>query len=402
MRIGYVVKRYPRFSETFIVNEILAHEAAGWDIEIFALRPPTDTHFQDMLARVRAPVTYLTPERPKAAEAWSALGAAVSLEPPFEALERLTKAGYRDGTQAARLATLTRERGIEHLHAHFATAQAEVAMLAAGLAQVPFTVTAHAKDIFHESVDPVLLSRKLRAADGVITVSDFNLRYLNERVPTARIERLYNGIDLGEFRFCPQQSREPVVLAAGRLVEKKGFADLIDACARLREAGRAFRCQIVGTGDLETQLAARIEHHRLGGVVSLLGPVPRTELKRMIQRAAIFVAPCVEAADGDRDGLPTVLIEAMALGTPCVATPVTGIPELIEDGRSGVLSPQRDPVALANAVSTLLQDASRRASLAATARDRIERDFDLDKNAARQREFFLRARSRQNRAESAA
>lgn len=402
MRIGYVVKRYPRFSETFIVNEILAHEAAGWDVDIFALRPPTDTHFQDMLARVRAPVTYLTPIRPKAAEAWSALGAAVSLRPPLAALERLANAEYRDGTQAARLATLVRERGVEHLHAHFATSQAEVAMHAAGLAQVPFTVTAHAKDIYHESVELDALRRKLAAADGVITVSDFNLRYLTERVPTARIARLYNGIDLREFSFRSEQGREPVVLAAGRLVEKKGFTDLIDACAYLRDTGRAFRCQIVGAGDLQTRLAARIERHRLGGVVSLLGPVPRTELKRMIQDAAIFVAPCVEAADGDRDGLPTVLVEAMALGTPCVATPVTGIPELIEDGRSGVLSPQRDPSALANAVSSLLDDASRRASIAAAARARIERDFDLDQNAATQRELFLSANSRPNREANAA
>jgi len=402
MRIGYVVKRYPRFSETFIVNEILAHEAAGWEVDIFALRPPTDTHFQDMLARVRAPVTYLTPDRPKAAEAWSALGAAVSLAPPLDALERLTSAEYRDGTQAVRLATLVRERGIEHLHAHFATSQAEVAMLAAGLARVPFTVTAHAKDIFHESVDAETLSRKLIAAEGVITVSDFNLRYLTQRVPSARIERLYNGIDLCEFSFRAEQNREPILLAAGRLVEKKGFADLIDACAHLRDGGRAFRCRIVGTGVLESQLAARIQHHRLGEVVSLCGPVPRNELKRMIQTAAVFVAPCVEAVDGDRDGLPTVLVEAMALGTPCVTTPVTGIPELVQDGRSGVLSPQADPRALAGALSSLLGDERRRASIAAVARARIERDFDLAKNAATQRTLFLNAGSRLDREETAA
>jgi glycosyltransferase involved in cell wall biosynthesis len=174
----------------------------------------------------------------------------------------------------------------------------------------------------------------------------------------------------------------------GRLVDKKGFPDLLTACALLAAGGRDFTCQIAGAGPLAGDLAARIATAGLDDRVELLGPHSQDEVRRMVGGAAVLAAPCRVADDGDRDGLPTVLLEAMALGTPCVSTPVTGIPEAVQDGRTGLLVPERDPTALAGALDRLLADAALRSRLARAARELVERRFDLDQNAARMRSLL--------------
>jgi colanic acid/amylovoran biosynthesis glycosyltransferase len=391
MKIGYVLKRYPRYSETFVVNEILAHEAAGLEVEIFALRPTSDTHFQDIISRVRAPVNYLPASGIKAADFWTALeGAAVSSPGLWTALGEAGSEDARDVYQAALLAREARLKGITHLHAHFATASTTVARLAAKFARIPYTFTAHAKDIFHESVCPEDFRRKLEDAAGVVTVSDYNLRYLRENYGPAaeRTRRVYNGLDLQRFTYKAPLHRLPKIVAVGRLVEKKGFADLIGACATLAASGRQFTCEIVGSGELEADLRRRIEQSGAGGTVRLIGPHPQAEVVRLVQEAAAFVAPCVLGEDGNRDGLPTVLLEALALGTPVVSTDVTGTPEVLRDGETGLLVPQRNPAALAGAISRLTGDPTLRVRLADRARRLIEADFNVHDNAAHLREIF--------------
>lgn len=394
MKIGYVLKRYPRYSETFVVNEILAHEAAGLEVEIFALRPPSDTHFQDIISRVRALVTYLSASGIKAADFWTALGgAAVSSPGLWTALGEAGSEDARDVYQAALLAREARLKGITHLHAHFATASTTVARLAAKFAGIPYTFTAHAKDIFHESVCPEDFRRKLEDAAGVVTVSDYNLRYLRENYGPAaeRMRRVYNGLDLQRFTYKAPLHRPSRIVAVGRLVEKKGFADLIGACATLAASGRRFTCEIVGSGELEADLRGRIEQSGAGGIVRLIGPRPQAEVVRLVQEAAAFVAPCVLGEDGNRDGLPTALLEAMALGTPVVSTDVTGIPEVLRDGETGLLVPQRNPAALAGAISRLTRDSTLRIRLADRARRLIETDFNVHANAAHLREIFAQS-----------
>jgi colanic acid/amylovoran biosynthesis glycosyltransferase len=391
MKIGYVLKRYPRYSETFVVNEILAHEAAGLEVEIFALRPPSDTHFQDIISRVRAPVNYLSASGIKAEDFWTALeGAAVSSPGLWTALGEAGSEDARDVYQAALLARETRLKGITHLHAHFATASTTVARLAAKFSGIPYTFTAHAKDIFHESVCPEDFRRKLKDAAGAVTVSDYNLRYLRENYGPAaqRMRRVYNGLDLQRFTYKAPLYRLPKIVAVGRLVEKKGFADLIGACATLAASGRQITCEIVGSGELEADLRGRIAQSGAGGMVRLIGPRPQAEVVRLVQEAASFVAPCVLGEDGNRDGLPTVLLEAMALGTPVVSTDVTGIPEVLREGETGLLVPQRNPAALAGAISRLTGDSTLRIRLADRARRLIEADFNIRDNAAHLREIF--------------
>ena len=386
-RIGYVVKRYPRYSETFIVNEILAHEAAGLDLTIFALRPPVDTHFQELLARVRAPVHYIL-DSGKAREFWHELDSARTELKGFDQGLEVT-AGEDASTvyQAVRLARSAHNLGLDHFHAHFATSAASVVRLAARFAGISWSFTAHAKDIFHESVDPDDLARKLAAADAVITVSDYNVAFLQAKygAEAAKVHRIYNGLDLNRFRYRAPDVRPPRIVAVGRLVEKKGFDVLVEACALLKTDGYSFSCEIIGSGEKEAALREQIERLDVGGLVGLKGPRPQADVVEHVQEAAVLAAPCVVGQDGNRDGLPTVLLEAMALGTPCVSTDVTGIPEVIRDGETGLCVPQHDAKALAEALARLLSDSDLRVRLASAARHLIEADFDIHRNAARQR-----------------
>ncbi len=390
-RTAYVLKMYPRFSETFILNEVLAHEAAGADLEIFSLRPPVDGRFHETLADVRAPVTYLASHHRRAADLWALLRRASGELPAMARhLDELLAADVGDAAQAVELALAVRARRIDHLHAHFASVATTVARLASLLADVPYTFTAHAKDIFHDDVDADDLRRKLEGCAAAVTVSDFNLAHLRLSFGSAtdRTERIYNGVDLVRFPFSAGDCRPPVIVAVGRLVEKKGFADLIEACHRLVAAGRSFRCEIIGAGPEEERLRRQVEHLGLGDTVHLRGPLPQSGVRSAVSGAAALAVPCVVGADGNRDGLPTVLLEAMALGTPCVTTPVTGIPEVIHHERTGLLVAEHDPGALAGALARLLDDHRLGARLATAARALVEEDFDIHRQAARLRSHF--------------
>jgi glycosyltransferase involved in cell wall biosynthesis len=391
LKVGYVVKRYPRYSETFIVNEILAHEAAGLDVEIFSLRLPEEPHFQSGIARVRAPVTYLTGGTARNSDFWGALlRAAEAIPGLWSSLEAARSEPAGAVYQALLLAHHVRTRGINHLHAHFATAASSVSRLAARFAGISYSLTAHAKDIFHSNVDREGLRRKMEEAAAVITVSEYNLKYLRETYgpAAARAIRIYNGVDLGALPYGDHDLRREEVVAVGRLVEKKGFGDLLEACALLAQRGRPVRCQIIGTGELEPVLHARLEQLGLQDLVSLEGALPYDEMIRRVGQATVFAAPSVVAADGDRDGLPTVLLEAMSLGTPCVSTDVAGIPEVVRPWETGLLVPQGDPAALSEAIECLLDDRALRTQLARRARALVEAECDIHRNARRMREIF--------------
>lgn len=383
-RLGYVVKVYPRFSETFVVSEILAREAHGARIDVFSLRPPVDGRFHDTLARVRASVTYLQRRR-KVDELWSHLSAALPDLPSLpRLLPELLAADVEDACQAIELAQEVRARGITHLHAHFATAATTVARLAGLLTGVPYSFTAHAKDIYHESSDPAELRRKLADAHHVVTVSDYNARYLRDRYGTDAhtVHRVYNGLDLDAFTYEETAAdRPPVVLAVGRLVEKKGFGVLLDACRLLTDDGVDLRCRIVGSGELDGALNEHVARLGLGDVVEMTGPLPQPDVREAMRGASVLAAPCVVGTDGNQDGLPTVLLEAMALGTPCVSTDVTGIGEIVRDEDTGLLVPQRDAAALARAIARLLHDRALRTKVATEARALVERDFDVRRQA---------------------
>ncbi|MDQ2987099.1 MAG: glycosyltransferase [Armatimonadota bacterium] len=388
------MKRYPRFSETFIVNEILAHENAGLEIGIFSLRPPIDTHFQDVISRVRAPVEYVSSDSVRAADLWLAMQqCAATCSSDWRALDDFIGEPVINLYQGIILARKLKEGGYTHMHAHFASVATSIARIASRLANIPYTFTAHAKDIFHESVVEEDIRTKIADAIAVVTVSRFNVENLTERFPESanKIRLIYNGIDLDRFVFHDTQQRDRTIVFVGRLVEKKGLPTLVRACDILNQRDIEFQCRIIGTGEEEQATKAAIEENHLAGRVEMVGPLPQAEVAEEIARAAAVAAPCVVGADGNRDGLPTVILEAMALGTPCVSTDVTGIPEVVKNGETGTIVPQYDAVALADAMLRLLDDAQMRTKYAEAGRRLIEHQFDATVNTREQRDLFNRA-----------
>ena len=389
-RIGYVCKVYPRFSETFIVTEVLAHERAGAPLEIFSLRPPVEGRFHELLAEVRSPVTYLEDHTGKLGAAWSALAAGLAELPGFtDVLPELLAAEPRDALQAVALARAALERGVTHLHAHFASVATTVTRLAARAALLPYSFTAHAKDIFHDEVDQTDLARKLADAATVVTVSQFNVTHLESSFgPLPDLRHVYNGLDLARFPFTLPAVRPAHIVSVGRLVEKKGFTDLLDAVAIASRSHPDLRCTLVGTGPLEGALRQRVVALGIEDRVRMTGALPQAEVRRTVATAAAFAAPCIVGEDGNRDGLPTVLLEAMALGTPCISTDVTGIPEVLDHEITGLMVGQGDPPALAGALLRLVDDADLRCRLAAAARALVVQHFDSDRQAAVLRQLF--------------
>lgn len=400
VRVGYLLKMYPRFSETFILTEILELERQGVSIDIFSLKKPDDGRFHADLADVQASVTYVPDSPVTGASAYLAAHRHVFREDRKRylrvmsiALRRRRWGTFKRFLQAGYLVPRLRERGITHLHAHFASSATSVAGYITQLTGIPYSFTAHAKDIYSDSVVEHVLARKLALAAFCVTVSDYNHAHLARLAGTTPLHRIYNGLDLTTFSqpAAPTAVRDtpPLILGVGRLVEKKGFLDLIRACAELRDRGVAFKCQIVGKGPDERALRKEISRLNLEDFVTLPGPLPRGKLIALYPRASAFVAPCTIGQDGNRDGLPTVLIEAMALGVPAVATPVTGIPELVRDGRTGLIAPSNDSVALADQIARLLDDPLLAQQLAANARCLVEREFDIVANVAALRQLYL-------------
>lgn len=388
-RIGYVLKVYPRFSETFIVTEILAREAHGDDLSIYALRPTTDARFHPEIARVKAGVTWIS-RYPKGADLWARIADGVAnadLRERFAAiLPELATLPGDEVAQGVELAQAVLADGITHLHAHFATLAGRMAWIASRLTGVPYTLTTHAKDIYHDSVDPVWLRRLATDADRVIAISRFNDEHLATVLDGtgARVSLQYNALELDRFPFrTPAEPRDTLKVAAvGRLVPKKGFADLISAAAKLRDAGTPVDVTIAGDGDLTAELNAQIAAASLQESVRLIGPRTQSEIRDLIADADVFAAPCVPADDGNIDGLPTVVLESMAIGTPVIATAVTGLPEVIVDGDTGVLLQPGDVDGLAAALRAFADGALPAQRMAANARALIEDQFDSRRQAA--------------------
>jgi colanic acid/amylovoran biosynthesis glycosyltransferase len=396
--LGYVLKRFPRISETFVAAEIIELERQGERVSVFAVSRPDEPFTHGFLREMKATVVYL-PYRPlrQPARVAGALArvlrsdpggwlraAAMSLWPP-----RLT--GWRHLLQATVLRDEMRKAGVSHAHAHFATTAARLANLAWHMGGPTYSVTTHAKDLYHEQVRQDHLRDKLSGATFVATVSTPNRAYLGSILAgTSRLHVIPNAVAL-ERLGSPRQHRSDgtVVLAVGRLIEKKGLADLVHACGLLVGRGVDMRLEIAGAGPLRKELEE--EAARSGTAVTFHGALPHEAVLELYRRAAVFCLPCVVASTGDRDGLPTSVLEAMALGVPVVTTDVNGLRELVIDGRTGLVVPERDPRALAEALGRLLSDAALAKQLAAGGRRLIESRYSLKRSVADLRALFPEA-----------
>ena len=393
----YVLKRYPRLSETFITRELLQLEAVGCRLAVDSLLPREDGPQHADVDRVRAEVRYL-PRHPKLTErAVLAAHLRAARRRPMRwsglAVTTRRRGGWQQFVQAGLVADRVRRERIDILHAHFATAAADVARLAAALSDRQFTVTAHAKDIYHDDNARALPDR-VRGAATVVTVSEFNMRHLASCLPGSVLAMVPNGIPggLAPVPTPPGDADIGPVLCVARLVEKKGVDVLIDAVALLTAEHPHLVVEIIGGGPLDETLKARANAACLDGAIRFLGPQPSDVVDAAYQRCAMVVLPCRVAANGDRDGMPTVILEAMARGLPVISTDVVGISEAVRPGRTGLLVPPDDPAALAAAIDELLRDAALRVRLGAAGRDLVSRRYDPRVSANLLLSVFARAR----------
>ncbi|HWP21007.1 MAG TPA: glycosyltransferase [Burkholderiaceae bacterium] len=396
MRVVYFVSLFPCWSETFIVRELHELLRMGVDVRIVSLKPAQEKLVQSdaraLLDRVSYPV-----------QGWRGMWTALrgALAHPLRTLRELGAIGAQLHRHPEALVkslvvwwrtlalvpTVGRLRP-DHLHAHWATYPSTAAMIVSRRIGVPFSFTAHAHDIFLEHH---LLVDKMRTAAFGVTISEFNRRYLAERVGDMAFERMRVvrcGVSPDELPYRPGGRQPGLILAVGRLDEIKGFRHLVGACERLAAWGVAFECIVIGEGRLRADLEQQIEAAGLRGRVHLPGACGQEEVRRHLYRASVFALPSVVTSSGDRDGIPVALMEAMASGTPVVSTYVSGIPELVEDGVSGLLVQPADAQGLAGALRTLLEDRELALRLARGGRETVERNFDVTKEARKLYEAF--------------
>ena len=411
VEVAYFLRSWPRLSQTFILDEILMLERMGIDLCIFALTDPCEPVVQPDAERVRAPVLYLdeisrsgiprlrahaaavlrAPRRYRRAR-----GAVSTLReeergyesaPPSQCLDfalhltrLLRRSARRDGVVAA------------HLHAHFAHDPTLVAQLTHTLTGIPYSFTTHARDLYQ--VAPGVLLARAKDATAIVTCCRPNVDYLERTLPPdmhAKVRLIHHGKDLAAIPFAARHepdSSTPAIVSVGRLVEKKGFADLLSACHALRQEGHHFTCAIFGDGPESASLSALVDSLGLADVVTLAGARPRNEILAAYREADVFALTPFVTDSGDRDGIPNVLIEAMASGLPVVATSAGGIPELVKHGDNGLLARPQSTDEIAAHLAAVLGDGDMRARLGAAARHTVEELFDARTSTKQLVELF--------------
>jgi glycosyltransferase involved in cell wall biosynthesis len=396
-RVAFVLKGYPRLSESFIAQEIAELERRGLAILIVSLRRPTDARRHPVHEEIRASILYL-PEY-------------LLLEPlrVFRAWLRQRKTSNYRNTRNLWLRDLARDPtpnrirrfgqalvladelpgDVRRLHAHFLHTPASVTRYAALLKGLAWTGSAHAKDIW---TTPEWEKReKLASCEWLVTCTAANHAHLAALAPPGRVDLVYHGLDLSRFGFLNEEKPENrgedpsnpvVILSVGRLVEKKGTDVLLEALARL-PADLHWRLVHVGGGPLKARLERRARALGIDARVAWRGARTQSELLAEYRAADLFALASRVARDGDRDGLPNVLVEAQSQGLACVATRMSGIPELIEDGATGLLVEPDMPQPLAQALERLIREPARRRSLGDAGRRRVMEDFELQASIAR-------------------
>lgn len=390
LRIAYVVRAFPCRSEGFILREMAALVDRGVDLRIFALHAEADAPLSPQAQELLPRVIYSDKVQPLAA--FNAL--VCRPKHTITALHRsrlgIARA-FRRLSAASYFAAAARAADVRHIHAHFAGVPAETALVMANLLRLPYSVSVHAWDIYAQSPQRVMQS--LNRAAFVVCCTRAAREHLVSTCPALdpdRLHALHHGVIPLE-RPAPAPERANMILAVGRFVEKKGFNVLVEACGQLVESCPRLECVIAGDGPGRDALQERIQRLGLGSRVRLPGWLPPHGLASLYARAALLAVPSVVADDGDRDGLPNVILEAMAAGLPVVASDLSGIAEAVADGENGLLVPPGDAGALANRLGSLLTDPDRRRVMGDAGRARLQRDFDPRKNVMPLVALFARA-----------
>lgn len=426
--VAYILKGFPRLSETFIASEIYRLEQSGIRLRLFVIKPAEGAAQQEIVDRINARPDYLPPTTSLSGTSlfrWLADNlrhflpslARVGVSHPFK-MARAAAAAFAQAVRARRTfwswprkiylkeflqAGLIADRlsatpDVRHLHAHFCHGAATVTWLLSMMTGLPFSFTAHAKDIYCDSLNPArLLRRKMNAARFVVTCTDANREYL-QKLSGAAVHCIYHGLSADFTRLLKEQTG-PLprnghlrMISVGRLVAKKGFDLFVEACAILNRRGISFETVIVGEeGEHAQEIRRLIAALGLEQNVRLAGPMSQARLFEEYRRATIFCLPCRVLDNGDRDGIPNVLVEAMACGLPVVTTGISGIPEVVKDGINGLLVPTENPEALADALIRINQDQSLARGLSAKARTTVSQRFDGERFAVELARLFKEA-----------
>ena len=399
--VAYVMSRFPRLSETFVFSEILALERRGVPVSIYPLlrekakvvHPEVDplvarANFTPFLSVdiVRSNLWWLV-RRPKAY-----LGAL------HDALVETRKSpNFFVGAlgifpKTAHNARRMEAEGVRHVHCHFANHPALAGLIVHRLTGIPYSFTAHGSDLH---VDRTMLDRKVAEASFVATVSHYNRRLILDECGERFADKVHvvrAGVDTRLFAptaVAPApEDRGLRVLCIGTLLEVKGQSYLVEACRLLAEQGVDVTCRLIGGGQDRPALERQIAAGGLDDRVILVGPRTRDQIAGELRGTDVLVAPSVPTRQGKREGIPVVLMEAMSCGVAVVASRISGIPELVQDGVSGLLVPPRDAQALAAALRRLHEDAALRRRLGAAARERVREEFDLEHSARELAERF--------------
>jgi colanic acid/amylovoran biosynthesis glycosyltransferase len=394
--VAYIMRSYPVLYHATVFNELRVLQQRGYQFEVFSLLDVAAGEMrQDSIG-----------DLPRATYCWrDRLGYANVLRRNASLFASAGPGMYRSAYQFAKEAKLLgdvksfmrfaawaqelKRRGVAHLHAHWATEAATVALIFSRLTGLPFSFTAHAYDIF---LQPQYLGLKLSEARFAVTVSAYNRQYLMDAYGSEfgpKIHVIYPLIDVERFAMRERPPDGPLsIVSVGRLTEYKGLIYLVEACCRLKERGIEFRCQIVGEGEDRSELEAAITRCGLEDQVKLLGSVPYKQVPSLLEQATVFALPCVIARNGDRDGMPLVLIEAMARGVPVVSSDVIGLSELVRED-VGFLVPPRDPQALADALVQVAWAGDRgQQAMGQAGRRIVERELDARVGAAKLAALF--------------
>ena len=394
-RVMYLTRSWPRLSQTFIVNEVLALERLGVGLDIWAMTPSGEQVRQPQVHRVRAPVSFAAAAaRPEdhalvaglAPQRYADTARFASSHPELSTgyANASTTECFEVAVQlAARRARLEPEgASVTHLHAHFAHDPALVALLVHLLTGLTYSVTAHARDLYQ--IPSTSLRARAEAATSVLTCCGANVDFLGAQLgPQAmtKVRVIHHGIDLRQF--TPGQTRDDGavrIVSVGRLVEKKGFPDLLRACARLVGV-EPFHLTVFGDGPMRGELEADRRALGLDDVVTFAGEQDSTVIVEAMRDADVFAMTPFVTNDGDRDGVPNAIVEALASGLPVVSTDVGGVPEAVQHGHNGLLARARDVAAVSDHLESLLRDPARRRMMGRRARQTAERAFDVDRAA---------------------
>ena len=378
--LAVLVNGFPRLSETFVLQELLDLERRGVRLHVFALQDPGEAVQQEAIAELNAEVEYVeeptTIGRLRLARLRSELLRARGLD--FVVAQARLAAEREPSSKSVRRGTALAARLVElgspPLYIHFAHKPGTIGRIAAKLAGVPYALSCHAKDIWAN--EPLALRRKLRDAEVVMTCTSAGQVELERHASGTPVLLIHHGCDVEAVAAQRPVDGPPRILTVGRLVEKKGHDNLIHAAALLRESGLDFRLRIVGDGIEWAKLQRLVHRLGLGGHVWFLGPLSPAELEPEWGSASVFALGCRQLANGDRDGLPNVVMEAMVNGLPVVASEQDGIAEAVTDGRSGLLVAPDNPAALAAALKRVLTEPGLATQLGEGARQDVRARFD--------------------------